>query len=129
MALAQNLTIGLQLDNQESTMVNNQKEGEHMEPSIRPEKLKKILEEGSVLLLDVRRKADYDADPGTIPGAAWRNPEQVEIWSHEIPKDQRVVVYCVKGGSVSQSITAALVKKDIQACYVQGGLKAWKESS
>lgn len=110
-------------------MVNNQKEGEHMEPSIRPEELKKILEKGSVLLLDVRRKADYDADPGTITGAAWRNPEQVETWSQEIPKDQRVVVYCVKGGSVSQSVTAALAKKYIQACYVEGGLKAWKESS
>ena len=100
-----------------------------MEPSIRPEELKKILEKGSVLLLDVRRKADYDADPGTIPGAAWRNPEQVETWSQEIPKDQRVVVYCVKGGSVSQSVTAALAKKYIRACYVEGGLKAWKESS
>jgi rhodanese-related sulfurtransferase len=100
-----------------------------MEPSIRPEELKKIMEKGSVLLLDVRRKADFDADPGTIPGAAWRNPEQVEAWSQEIPKGQRVVLYCVKGGSVSQSITAALVQKDIQACYIEGGLKAWKESS
>ena len=100
-----------------------------MQPCISPEELKKLLEKGSVLLLDVRRKADYDADPGTIPGAAWRNPEHAETWSQEIPRGQRVVVYCVKGGSVSQSITAALVKKDIQACYVQGGLKAWKESS
>ena len=100
-----------------------------MEPSIRPEELKKILENVSVLLLDVRRKADYDADPETIPGASWRNPEQVDVWSREIPKGQRVVVYCVKGGSVSQSITTTLVQKDIQACYVEGGLKAWKESN
>jgi rhodanese-related sulfurtransferase len=128
MALAQNLKIGLQLDNQESTMVNNQKEGEHMEPSIRPEELKKIMENGSALLLDVRRKADYDADPETIPGASWRNPELVDGWSQEIPKGQRVVVFCVKGGSVSQSITETLVKKEVQACYVEGGLKAWKES-
>ncbi len=100
-----------------------------MERSIRPEDLKKTLEKGSVLLLDVRRKADYDADPETIPGASWRNPEQVDVWVREIPKDKRVVVYCVKGGSVSQSITTALVQKNIQACYVEGGLKAWKESS
>jgi rhodanese-related sulfurtransferase len=99
-----------------------------MEPAIRPEELKKLLQMGSVLLLDVRRKADYDADPEKIPGASWRNPEQVDAWSQEIPQGQRVVLYCVKGGSVSQSITAALVKKDVQACYVEGGLKAWKES-
>ena len=128
MAVSYHLAIALQLDYQGRTMLNHHEEDEHMEPSISPEELKKILERGLVLLLDVRRKADYDADPGTIPGATWRNPEQVETWSQEIPRDQRVVVYCVKGGSVSQSITAALAKKDIQACYVQGGLKAWKES-
>jgi rhodanese-related sulfurtransferase len=116
------------LDNQESTIFINQEEGEHMEPSIRPEELKKLLEKGSALLLDVRRKADYEADPETIPGASWRNPELVDVWSQEIPKGQRVVVYCVKGGSVSQSITETLVKKEVQACYVEGGLKAWKES-
>ena len=99
-----------------------------MEPSIRAEELKRILEKSSVLLLDVRRKADYDADPETIPGASWRNPEQVDIWGQEIPKGQCVIVYCVKGGSVSRSITETLVKKEVQACYVEGGLKAWKES-
>jgi rhodanese-related sulfurtransferase len=129
MAVSYHLAIALQLDYHARTMLNNHDEDEHMEPSISPEELKKILERGLVLLLDVRRKADYDADPGTIPGAAWRNPEQVDAWSQEIPKGQRVVVYCVKGGSVSQSITAALVQKYIQACYIEGGLKAWKESS
>jgi hypothetical protein len=34
----------------------------------------------------------YDADPETIPGASWRDPEQVETWSQEIPKDRRVTV-------------------------------------
>jgi rhodanese-related sulfurtransferase len=129
MAFGYYLTTVLHLDNQESTAFINQEEGEHMELSIRPEELKKILDKGTALLLDVRRKADYDADPETIPGASWRNPEQVDVWSREIPKGQRVVVYCAKGGSVSQSITTALVHKDIQACYVEGGLKAWKESS
>jgi len=51
-----------------------------MEPCISPEELKKLLEKGSVLLLDVRRKADYDADPGTIPGAAWRNMDTAVLF-------------------------------------------------
>ena len=38
-----------------------------MELCTSPEELKKLLEKGSVLLLDVRRKADFDADPGTFP--------------------------------------------------------------
>jgi len=99
-----------------------------MNLGIRPEELKELLKKAPQLLLDVRRKLDHDANPEMIPGASWRNPEQVDAWSQEIPRGQQVVVYCVKGGSVSQSIAAAVFKKDIEARYIEGGLKAWKES-
>jgi hypothetical protein len=58
MALGYHLTIVLHLDTQESKVFINQEEGKHMEPSIRPEDLKQMLEKGPVLLLDVRGKAD-----------------------------------------------------------------------
>ena len=99
-----------------------------MSPTLSPSELKKLLDSKSVTLLDVRRKADYEADSILIPGAAWRDPEQVESWSRELPQDRPVVVYCVKGGSVSQSITATLTGKQVNARFVEGGLKAWKES-
>jgi rhodanese-related sulfurtransferase len=99
-----------------------------MSSNLTPNELKKLLDSENVTLVDVRRKADYDADPHLIPGAAWRNPEEVEAWSRELLQSKPVVVYCVKGGSVSQSITDALTRKQINACYVDGGLKAWKES-
>jgi rhodanese-related sulfurtransferase len=99
-----------------------------MNPTISPDELKKLLDSKSVTLVDVRRKADYEADPHLIPGAAWRNPEQVEAWSRELPHGSPVVLYCVKGGSVSQSITDSLNKKKVPTRYVEGGLKAWKES-
>jgi len=95
-------------------------------PPLSPNELKKLLDSQSVTLLDVRRKADYEAEPSLIPGAAWRDPEQVESWSRDLPKDRPVVVYCVKGGSVSQSITATLTGQQVNACFVEGGLKAWK---
>jgi rhodanese-related sulfurtransferase len=99
-----------------------------MKPTLSPSELKKLLDRNSVTLLDVRRKADYEAEPDLIPGAAWRDPEQVESWSRELPKDRPVVVYCVKGGAVSQSITATLTGKQVDARFVEGGLKAWKEA-
>ena len=99
-----------------------------MNPTLSPKELKKLLESQSVTLVDVRRKADYEADPHLIPGAAWRDPEKVEIWGRELPKDRPVVVYCVKGGSVSQSITQNLTRAQVEASFVEGGLKAWKES-
>jgi len=99
-----------------------------MSPTLSPNELKKLLDSKSVTLVDVRRKADYEAEANLIPGAAWCDPEQVESWSRELPKDRPVVVYCVKGGSVSQSITATLTGKQVDARFVEGGLKAWKEA-
>ena len=99
-----------------------------MNTTILPEDLKKLLKSKDVVLLDVRRKADYDADPHLIPGAVWRDPEEVETWSRELPQERPVVVYCVKGGSVSQSITENLNKKQVAARFVEGGRNAWKES-
>jgi rhodanese-related sulfurtransferase len=99
-----------------------------MGPTLSPEELKKLLASKSVTLVDVRRKADYDADPHLIPGAAWRDPEKVDAWGAELPKDKPVVVYCVKGGSVSQSITQNLTRAQVAVRFVEGGLKAWKES-
>ena len=99
-----------------------------MGSTISPDELRLLLETRSVALIDVRRKADYEAEPHLIPGATWRNPEEIESWSQELPKDRPVVVYCVKGGSVSQSITDALTRKQINACYIEGGFKAWKDA-
>lgn len=99
-----------------------------MNPYLSPDELKKLLDSKSVTLVDVRRKADYDADPHLIPGAIWSNPEEVETWSLGLSKDRPVVVYCVKGGSVSQSIAENLTRTQLNVRYIEGGLKAWKES-
>jgi rhodanese-related sulfurtransferase len=91
--------------------------------------LKALLETGKdVTLLDVRRKADYDADKEAVAGALWRDPEQVEEWSKDLPKDKDVVIYCARGGSVSNKVLDALLDKKLQARYIEGGIAAWKEA-
>ena len=82
-----------------------------------------------ITLLDVRRKADADADPRCIVGAAYRDPEKMDAWIKELSARSRVVVYCVKGGSVSQSVTERLRKEGIEAVFLEGGLKAWTEAA
>jgi len=49
-------------------------------------------------------------------------------WFNEIPKDREVIVYCVKGGSVSQSVTEILQQKQCNVRFIEGGIKAWNES-
>ena len=96
--------------------------------TIDPGELKSILDRGEdVVLIDVRRKDDYTADPQVIPNAIWKDPNLVGRWSDELPKDRNVIVYCVRGGSVSNAVLDHLPEKDVKACYIQGGIAAWKD--
>ena len=100
-----------------------------MSRTITPQALKeRIDKEKNILVLDVRRDADYEADREMIPDAIKRNPEQVEQWAREIPKDKDVVVYCIRGGSVSKSVVDKLLAADINVRYIEGGWEAWKKS-
>ncbi|MBU1404412.1 MAG: HDIG domain-containing protein [Proteobacteria bacterium] len=88
-------------------------------------RLKGMLAKDAITLLDVRRKADRETAPDMIPGAVWRDPEQVQQWAGEIAKDTQTVIYCARGGSVSQSVTNTLREKGLAVAYLDGGLKAW----
>jgi rhodanese-related sulfurtransferase len=96
--------------------------------SIDPKDLMSVMEGGeSVVVIDARRKDDYHADPQMIPTAVWKDPNQVSVWREGLPKDKNVVIYCVRGGSVSNAVLDQLLARDIKACYVQGGISAWKQ--
>jgi len=100
-----------------------------MSRTITPQAFKEhIHTEENILVLDVRRDADYQADNEMIPGAIKRNPEQVEQWAREIPKDKDVVVYCIRGGSVSNSVVDKLLAAGVSARYIEGGWEAYKKS-
>ena len=84
---------------------------------------------GKVTLLDVRRKEDFDKAPQTIANAEWKNPAEIDQWLPTIPADQEVVVYCVRGGSVSQSVQQRMADNGINTRYVEGGLEALNKTN
>lgn len=96
-----------------------------MADTLTPQELKTLMDTSSVTVLDVRRRSDRESGPSGIPGAVWKDPEQVGIWSSDVPKDKPVVIYCVRGGTVSTSVHAALKAKDFEVRFVEGGLAAW----
>jgi rhodanese-related sulfurtransferase len=113
-----NLTVWHGHDDKEKTMAE----------SISPQKLRQLLEEHrKIHVLDVRRKSDYAAAPQKIETASWVDPEKVDEWVDSIPKDRDIVVYCVKGGSVSQSVADALHTRRYPVKFLDGGIKAWDE--
>jgi len=100
-----------------------------MNRTISPDELRRLLAaRKNVLLLDVRRRADYDTDGQKIPGAAWLDPERLAQWSTALPLDRQIVVYCARGGTVSNSIVDQLQAKGIKACFIEGGIEAWRQA-
>ena len=97
-----------------------------MADSVTPKELETLIgSDRQPALFDVRRKADFEAAPKKIENAVWLDPEKADDWIAEVPRDRPVVVYCVKGGSVSQSIADRLQQDHPDVKFLQGGIKAW----
>ena len=95
-----------------------------MARTITPDELRQKPSEFTVI--DVRRKAEYEGE--TILNAKWHDPEQVAEWAAGLPTDKEIVLYCARGGSVSNSVLDDLLSKNIKARYIEGGIEAWKKS-
>jgi membrane protein DedA with SNARE-associated domain len=62
---------------------------------ITPEELKTKLDAGEdLLVVDVRHRVDFEAEPAIIPGALHLMTEELEARHHEIPREREIVLYC-----------------------------------
>jgi len=92
------------------------------------DQLRREEQSSKIVLIDVRLSEDYEADPVLIPGAIYRNPEDIEVWSEELPADSKIVVYCVKGKWVSQKAASYLNDRGMDVRSLAGGIEAWKQA-
>lgn len=95
-----------------------------MNRTVKPEDLKPALADKHVI--DVRRQADREASAEALPGASWHDPEKLAEWADSLPRDRDIVLYCVRGGAVSNSVVDALQAKGLNACFIEGGIEGWK---
>jgi rhodanese-related sulfurtransferase len=95
-----------------------------MQRTITPEDFKAIA--NTAMVLDVRRRTDLETASEAVPGAFWKDPEQIDQWRGALPKNHDVVIYCVRGGGVSNSVVDQLHADGIQARYIEGGIEAYK---
>ena len=84
------------------------------------------LDPDTTLVFDVRREADYAASAEAIPGALWKNPDKIDAWIAAVPRTIDVVVYCVRGGEVSNAVVDRLQAAGVKARFIEGGLEAYK---
>ncbi|MBL8384789.1 MAG: chromate resistance protein [Burkholderiales bacterium] len=80
------------------------------------------------LVADVRRAAAYEADAQVIAGALRILPDAVGAALARLPKGRPIVVYCVHGHEVSQGAARDLVQAGADACFLEGGIGAWREA-
>jgi len=75
------------------------------------------------IVIDVRKEPTFLGAPDLIRGALRRDPAGVIQWKTTLPAAASVVVYCVHGREVSQSVAKALGAK-----YLEGGIESWRET-
>jgi rhodanese-related sulfurtransferase len=56
----------------------------------------------------------------------WKNPDKIDAWIGALPLTQDVVIYCVRGGSVSNAVVDRLQAAGVKARFIEGGLEAYK---
>jgi len=95
-----------------------------MKRTITPSELKERHSEFTVI--DVRRRTDYDGN--VILNAEWHDPDDVNNWAKSLPIDKEIVLYCARGGSVSNKVLDSLLAANISARYIEGGIEGWKHS-
>jgi membrane protein DedA with SNARE-associated domain len=62
---------------------------------ITPEELKAMLDGGEkMLIVDVRDRIDFEAEPTIIPGALHLTIEELEERHQEIPREREIILYC-----------------------------------
>ena len=93
-----------------------------MERSVKPE----TLNLQGKFILDVRRADDRSASSERLAGATWKDPSQIADWADGLPKEQEIILYCVRGGGVSNSVVDALQAKGLNARFIEGGIEGWK---
>ena len=113
----------------------NPTSGDYVASSISGKKLAAKLAdpvEGQKLyLMDIRKKADYDA--GHIDGAknvefaAWAAPENLDALS-KLPSDTKIIVICYTGNTAAQT-TAGLRMLGYEAYALQAGMNGWAQSA
>ena len=84
---------------------------------------------GAPQIFDTRRREVYDAAPGVLPGADWRDIADIERWSAELDRNRPVVFACRFAHQMSQIPAARLREEGFDARVLAGGYAAWIEAN
>ena len=94
---------------------------------ITPETLGAWMQEGTIVLIDVREQAEWDAEH--IAGAELRPLSIFDPTAIEADfEGKKVVFYCRSGGRSAMVAERFSTVVDEPVCHLQGGIEEWKAS-
>ncbi|MES2105513.1 MAG: Fe-Mn family superoxide dismutase [Pseudomonadota bacterium] len=82
----------------------------------------------TALVLDVRRAGIFANADTMLPNAQWLDPECIDQWMHQLPRDKEILVYCIYGHEVGRNSTVRLRAHGFNAKFLEGGIDAWKSA-
>jgi membrane protein DedA with SNARE-associated domain/rhodanese-related sulfurtransferase len=97
---------------------------------ISPEELKSRLDaREDVLVVDVRDRLDFEAEPSIIPGALHMATEELDDRHHEIPRGRDIILYCTcPNEETSARVALLLRRRGIERVRpLSGGLMGWRD--
>jgi len=100
-----------------------------MSRTLNSKELKSLISSDSIQLIDVRRKEDKQESTDSILDAPWYDPTQIAYWKNSLDKEKEIIIFCVRGGGVSNSVFDTLQKNNLKVRYLEGGIEAWKRSA
>jgi rhodanese-related sulfurtransferase len=97
---------------------------------IAPSELKQKLDAGeSVLIVDLRDRLDFDANPHQIPTAVRFAPDELEARHLELPRDRDLILYCTCPNEATSARAALRLHRRgitrVRPLY--GGLQSWSD--
>lgn len=78
------------------------------------------------VFVDARRGPSFATATDTLPHALYLDPADPDGAKAGLPRDRKIVVYCVYGFSFSQDTAAALRAQGYDADYLDTGIVGWR---
>jgi membrane protein DedA with SNARE-associated domain len=97
---------------------------------ITPAQLKAQLDHGEdVMVVDLRDRAGFEAEPWIIPGALALSTEDLEDRHQEIPRGREIVLYCTCPSEATSARAALILRgRGIERVRpLAGGFRAWQK--
>ena len=98
--------------------------------TISAEELKRRLDAGDdMVVVDVRDRLDFQAEPAIIPGALHLSIDELETRHAEIPRERDIVLYCTCPNEATSGRMALLLRSRgiVRVRPLLGGYRAWRD--